>query len=240
MSVNKQLENLYNKHWKNTLNLKIKEFPDLKISNPLLIKVNEKEYYKAGVKIMIFGQETYGWWEGGFGDKSVDELMTQYDRYLHNNLENMRRKSTRKFWQGFTYFEENIHQLYNIINPYFIWNNIVKVGKYNDQGMTDDIRKFENKYFSTIKEEIEILKPDIVIFLTGPNRDSDILHNFPDAKLDDCGYPKYIEDKSTKYKTAYKISHKLLPLKSVRLYHPNNWGGFKNTKQIALDILKNS
>ena len=67
MSINRKLEELYTRHWDKALSAR----KDIKMSNPLLIKVDEEKYSSAGVKIMIFGQETYGW-NGEFGNQDVD------------------------------------------------------------------------------------------------------------------------------------------------------------------------
>lgn len=65
-----------------------------------------------------------------------------------------------------------------------------------------------------IKSEIKILKPDIVIFFTGPYRDKWIEHNFNDAKF------LKTETSFSKWPLAQLVS-KYLPEKSFRTYHPN-------------------
>jgi len=256
MSINKELEKLYRPYWDKALE-RITE-DKLELSNPLLIKIDEKEYETSNVKIMIFGQETFGW-NGQFGSENmnVERLMDDYFAYLHYDEQDdsyfhglnddyrtskrrIKGKKKRAFWKAFKYFEKEIKlQLHNIHKPYFIWNNIAKISKNDQKGMDDKIRKFTKENFSTVLEEIKILKPDMVIFLTGPNRDGDIKHYFKDVAFDYCGYPEKIKDKKT-YKSPQKVISKYLPEKSIRLYHPSYFGGFNKVKQIAIDILKNS
>ena len=228
MSTNKKLSELYNKYFDNAL----KNKNELKISSPLLLKINEEEYNSSDLKVMIIGQETFGW-HGEFGSENIDELMDGYDKYLTNNL---RGKNKRVFWKAFHHFEKKLNNHYNNQKLYYIWNNLIKISKYEDKGMTNAIRNFEHNNFSVILEEIKILKPDMIIFFIGPNRDSDIKYNFNDVSFDNMGYPDKIKDKKT-YTTAHKVISTDLPEKSVRLYHPNYFGGFSKVKDIALDIL---
>lgn len=230
MNINERLEELYNSKYSNALENK----GELIMSNPLLIKVDEEKYNSSDIKVMIIGQETYGWWEGVFGDKTVQELMDQYDGYLHNKLENMRKKSSRAFWKGFKYFEDEIQKIHTDKNVYCIWNNIVKIGKDNKTGISDSIRDFERKYLSMVKKEIQILKPDIVIFLTGPNRDYDIKYNFDNVTFENQN--KLFND--TKYREPALVVSEDLPKSSVRLYHPNYFGGFHKVKHLALKMIK--
>lgn len=229
MSVNTQLEQLYSKHFDKAKSAK----GHMKISSPLLIKIDEEKFGNADKKVMIFGQETYGW-HGEFGTKTVESLMDGYDKYLNNNL---RGKNKRVFWKAFHYFEEQLKKFYNKEKTYYIWNNIVKISKIGDKGMTNEIRHFERSYFSVILDEIKILNPDIVIFLTGPDRDGDIKYNFSNVSFDAMGYPPIIKDKR-RYKTAYKVISDDLPKTTVRLYHPRYFGGYNKVKEIALEILK--
>ena len=229
MSINKKLVKLYDKCFNNAL----KNKKDIKVSSPLLLKINEAKYNSSDLKVMIIGQETFGW-HGEFGSENINELMDGYYEYLTNNL---RGRNKRAFWKAFHYFEKELNSHFDNKKLYYIWNNLSKVGKYKDKGMTSSIRNFERNYFSVILEEIKILKPDIVIFFTGPNRDNDIKYNFHNVFFDNMGNPDKIKDKKT-YTTAHKVISTDLPEKTVRLYHPNYFGGFSKVKYIALDILK--
>jgi len=237
MNINEELKKIYNYYWDEAL--KVYKKNDLKISNPLLLKIDEEKLKLADKVVMICGQETYGWWEGEFGDKSIDELMSQYDGYLHNTLDNMREKQTRAFWKGFKWWEERIQKEYPNENIYCIWNNLVKIGKENDVGMTEEIRKFENNYFHTLKEEIDILKPDMIVFFsTDPKRDIDFKTNLKNFLFNHDGYPKYM-NKDQKYKTPLRIESNLLDSKMIRLYHPSYFGGFYNVNETAFQMLIN-
>lgn len=144
---------------------------------PLLLKVNEEIHYKADLKIMIMGQETDSWerqqkrpftpidQSSKIVASTVDDFMDTYRTFLNEWGKNS------PFW----HYIKNINSSLNRQLPgktiEIIWNNIYKIGN-KEKGKnrpTDIIRSFENEHFNVIEEEVNILKPDIIIFFTGPN-----------------------------------------------------------------------
>ena len=267
MSINEKLEQLYNEHFEKAKRAYAdkKSQGNFKIANPLLLKISEKEYEESDLKVMIYGQETYGWfdkttalkdietlkdsqWESvheydmaetaqEFGNVSLKQLMYEYDKYLKHAI---RKKQKRTFWNnGFNYFVKRLSEGYK--KPYFMWNNISKFGKINETGMTNEIRNFERGYFPVVSKELEILKPDIVIFLTGPSRDVDIKANFKDVtfKSINTKEPIVSKDGKTCYSMPELVVFQELPdTKAIRLYHPNYFGGYNQVKDAALKSLK--
>lgn len=229
MSLNKELFDLYNKNWDKLIS-NGKNISDKVPANPLLLKVNESEYIKADLKVMIFGQETWEWHQF---DTTIENGMNGYESFfLKEGFYNGYKKSS--FWKAFNIFKKEIINNNQEKEVNFIWNNISKIGRNDGKtGVTKSIRTLERKYFNIIKEELKILKPDIVIFLTG-NRDNDIKFNFPDIVFEDID----MENKKVmkkKYKASSKLISKFLPEKSVRLYHPSYFGGFNFVKN---DVIK--
>lgn len=72
----------------------------------------------------------------------------------------------------------------------YLWNNISKIGcGGTDFGKscrkpTARIREIERQYFNVVPDEVKILKPDIIIFLTGYSADREIKEKF--ALADDA------------------------------------------------------
>lgn len=72
-----------------------------------------------------------------------------------------------------------------------IWNNISKIARGGkDFGQccgkqTPEMREIERQYFNVIAEEVKILKPDVILFLTGYYADSEIKGKFA---LDDDAF----------------------------------------------------
>lgn len=69
-------------------------------------------------------------------------------------------------------------------NIEYIWNNVSKIGcGGKDFGRscrkpTAEIRDIEREYFNVVAEEVKILKPDVIIFLTGFYGDREIKEKF--------------------------------------------------------------
>ena len=85
----------------------------------------------------------------------------------------------KQYWNGVRRFINLLQAKHPNKKIKLVWNNIVKIGKYDDKGFPPDyIYEVEREHFSIIKQELEIIKPNIVLFLTGPNYDSVIQDNF--------------------------------------------------------------
>ena len=239
MNINNQLEKLYEKHWDNfikegeLLNLKNSLNEKLQLVNPLLIKVDE-EYVNADIKVMIYGQETWGWHKLG---TPIKDEMNHYLRFCINERVWQKKKKSA-FWKAFKFFQKELNEYYSDKKVSYIWNNISKVGRKKGRGVTHQIRELERRTFPIVLEEIKILNPDIVIFLTG-NRNHDIQFHFEDIKFENIvlnATLKSIKGKKT-FKPVAKVISKSLPNKSIKLYHPSFFGGFNNVKDDAVEII---
>ncbi|MDI6710309.1 MAG: hypothetical protein QME76_06440 [Bacillota bacterium] len=150
----------------------------LQLSNPLLIDVPDS-YLSSPVKLMIVGQQTFGWW-GCFGQGlGNDPVATLLSRYRDFNLGKDYVRSP--FWRV-------AHKLAKGINATgdcaFVWNNLVKVdqgGKRPDPILEDLICGC----YPILESEIKILKPDIIVFFTGPYYDSRIQATFSEVQFAD-------------------------------------------------------
>jgi len=233
MGINKELENLYKKYWDDLMEHGHR-IVDKKPTNPLLLKINEDLFSKSDLKIMIYGQETKGWHELA---TPIEVSMDKYEEFFFSkNPYNGYKKSA--FWKAFNFFKKGLEQHHKEKELYFIWNNISKIGRSDKKtGVTPDIRNLERAYFPVMKEELLILKPDIIIFMTG-GRDRDIKFHLSDITF------KYIEMGNSKlakrkYKPAMQLidEYNYLPNKSVKVYHPSYFGGFNYIKNDALKFL---
>lgn len=112
----------------------------------------------------------------------------------------------------------------------YMWNNISKIGQPDQETGVDPItRDLERKYFSVVAKEIEIIKPDLCIFMTGPNRDHDIKFHFPNIEFKKANDIDSIREMAV---------IECLGIKGLRLYHPSYFGSFNNNyKKRALDAL---
>jgi hypothetical protein len=152
-----------------------------KAASPLFIaSPNDEymsEYLKADIKLMIFGMETNGW-GGIYGqyEERLDTIIDDYTEYFCGTVTDPR----RPIFQGSKGVIDRLHtKLGGNKSIEYIWNNIVKMGyagknlgnyhfPVNFYDKSDVIKKYLNPL---IPKEIEILKPDFIVFFTGPNYD---------------------------------------------------------------------
>lgn len=218
MNTKDKLKELYSSKWEQ-LSSAMKPIVEsnnysIKPTNPLLLWpcLGDDEYDKADVRVMIFGQETNDWY-GTFNpnadkDEEIERISKLYKNFLYVN-----QPYKSQFWNGFNLFKKMLEKKFPDKNIRYIWNNVVKIGKARQKGFPPDyIYNVEQTYFRVLDNEINILKPHIILFLTGPN------------------YDNYIKDKLVKIHfkqispfTSRKIAE--LDINGVnfafRTYHPN-------------------
>ena len=211
--MNEALTNLYSSKWDNlTAGLKpiIEDSNlDIKPANPLLLYIdNEEEYKNADIRLMIYGQETNSWYEKENG--TIDDIQTLYDGFFN---EGDCWKYGGQFWNGISRFLSSLQKKFPDKKIRLTWNNIVKIGKHGDKGFPPDyIYEIEREHFHVIPQELEILNPNVVLFLTGPNYDSIIKDNF--------GELKYEALPNSTQRQLSRVSLKNIPF-AYRTYHPN-------------------
>jgi len=187
---------------------------DQKYAGPLLLYCYEENYLDTdNIKIMFVGKETNGW---NNQDISLESTIDHCIGLAKDTMSREYNKS-RPFWNF-------IKKINETINPgkklNFIWNNINKFGKYKDKEITGSGRgraskkvlEQENEYFNVFITELEITKPDVVIFLTGPSYDKDIKKKLPNVRFEKCS--------DLKPRKFARVVHEKLPKKSFRVYHP--------------------
>jgi hypothetical protein len=213
---------------------------------PLFIKSNNS-YELADIKLLVFGQETGGWPAGGnpppySSEITIEDVLKKYDEFF--NLKKCYQWEDYKgFWTGIEKFIEKLRnklsELNNEIKIDYLWNNIVKMGCYNNG---KGYQRFPFAFYEKIVKpylnkiisyEINILKPDYIIFFSGPNP----LPGYENSKggryddiLDDIfGSPKrkYIDGFDER-----KLCEIIIPnvKKSFRTYHPRHLYSLKKNK----------
>lgn len=195
MNKNTKLQELYSSKWsglcKELGRIVNDATKDVKPTYPLLIDIgqwvddvqNESWYTDADLKVMVFGQETNEWAGecDDFGTPpskvfdpgiSLGAVCGVYENFYksHYTGKEMLYNGNRygSFHYGFNKLMAAFNQHFPDRNIAFVWNNIVKIGKAKDRGFPcNDIYDIERKHFDVIKEEVGILQPDVIVFLTG-------------------------------------------------------------------------
>lgn len=195
MKLNKQLEIFYDSKWKeicSTLQNTVETVQTgTKPAYPFLLSVarwgndqyDEKWYADADLKVMVFGQETNSW-SGecdDFGtppspvfnpDVSMGAVMGIYENfyatYYHSTGFNYNGTRYGTFHYGFNRFVSLLNARFPDKRIAYLWNNIVKIGKAEGAGFCgEEIYNAQKKHFMVVGEEVNILKPDLILFLTG-------------------------------------------------------------------------
>jgi hypothetical protein len=222
MNINSELKKIYEKHWDSLLNELYAFTENDEYTSPLLLKFTDAYLRQDHKKIMFFGQETRGWQDKVENQlKTIDEIMDGYERYFISN--NMKYKKAGKmnarssFRSGILNLKRGLKQ--RNLEVDLIWNNINKIGRHREKvGVNATVREIEFNKFNVIEKEIELLKPDFLIFFTGPDRDKEILKKFPNLVIEK--HPKF----STKQIILLKNNEGIVV--GLRTYHPNYLKGF--------------
>lgn len=209
--MNELLKNLYSSKW-GKINEMLQSFneddpEDLEnlATHPLLIKTDD-EYAKADLKVMFFGQETNEW-NGVFEEYAdLESVLAVYeDFYLKRGYE----QYGKPFWN----FIRNLKSTQSTKKIGYIWNNVLKIGKSESGTPQQGLINYTIDYFNVIPQEIEILKPNVLLFLSGHTYDDHIrktIGNFSIVPID--GF-------STNELCILKFDNITVDL-AIRTYHP--------------------
>ena len=194
---------------------------DASLSDPLLLSVDEK-YSLSQKKIMVIGQETHKW-EWNEKEKEKDPgypIAVPHSEYVSILMARYQRKHWSKFFSDSPFWKA-ADRVYEKINNYqdrpdigYIWNNIDKVDC--DGGPLSALtRKNVWDCFFVLDKELEITKPDVVIFFIGQRYD---------ALLEEkkCKISLISEKMKDDFEWLAKIEWEgVLPKQSYILAHPN-------------------
>lgn len=160
--MNEELKKLYASHWDQYReNILFK----VEAAFPFLITASDR-YISCSRKVMFVGQETQGW---DTEDSTIDGICKMYDGFVNARCYRYVETSDSIYKSPYWNFQRRILKLNPSVG--FISNNIVKIGKKHNAGCSDSIDNLAHEYFPVFMEELRILKPDVIVFLTGPYYD---------------------------------------------------------------------
>jgi hypothetical protein len=195
-----------------------------KLACPLFLKSTD-EYEKADVKVMVFGQETNGWNRTYGETEGVDDTIDKYDEFF--NSKKCYELNT-PFWNVLKEFHRSLQEKNKDKKVEYLWNNLVKIG-YSGRNKGFPFKWYDafiKPYFNElIPQEINILKPNFIVFFTGPNS---VNGNYDNVLNDVFGNPsrKLIEKFSERELCEIEIPS---VKKAFRTYHPSYL--FRNNKE---------
>lgn len=144
------------------------------VSSPLLMNVFE-DYLSSQKKILIVGQETHTWC-GVLGSHDMNNLLNDYKEfelgqkvYLDEDISRVLASPFWNFSRRFfvnANFDENYRTKENRMKKGFLWTNISKID-VGGNTPSNDINSLNTDGFKLLRKEVEILNPDVVLFMTG-------------------------------------------------------------------------
>lgn len=220
-TIQGELSNLYTEYLENIFSDSniYEQVLNFKISSPLFIDstVEYGKYVDSDFKVLYIGQETNCWYNEN--ERKSDGLLVD----LKNNRNYIDSLIARykKFNLGHQY-KTPIFSFMDILvgrlrdkhpSTGFLWTNLLRHDGYNGK-VSDEVEKrisYHKNY--VLRKELEILKPNAIVFVSGPNYDY-ILENSFD------GLKKNKIDNKPEREMCF-INHINLPEKTIRVYHPN-------------------
>lgn len=183
------------------------EHREEKATNPLLLQIDEK-YANADFKVMIFGKETNNW-EKEFSGKKIDpthEDGTLYEVYNDFFLNRDYIKHGGQFLNFIEQLKQNLDDKVGMV-----WNNVLKIGKYGTGEPCTSLIEIQYDHFNVINDEIKILQPDLLIFLSCHGYDKYIERSL--GALNKSPIEGFEKHQLCKFKLANNIP-------AIRTYHP--------------------
>ncbi len=216
-SINEKLAQMYSNE-----QARIKDFKEKCVSKLLELQPESdatfayhytyatEQYCNADTKILVIGQELNDW------DFAPDGNVADSMEFT-NHFQTAQGYYNSAFWQyvkqlGSSFNGENYHTMHSVA-----WTNILKLcGNTDPKFLINNAPQLLEEYcitFDTVKNEIEILAPDVVIFLTGPTYNKWIELQFDGVKY----LP--VDDNFNTTELA-RLEHKHLPVNTYVTYHP--------------------
>ncbi len=199
MTIREQLKQLYSDKVTDFENV-VGIFPGADLAGPILMSPNTK-YETQPKRLLIIGQQTNGW------TYHVSDVNKQMGTYEGFNL------GIKYYSSPFWNITRKLENAIGIQEYSCAWTNINKFDLNADKPYGEyesEIKKLDNILIT----EIEIIKPDICIFFTGPSFDYRIKSIFKDVLF---GKIEHWDKRQ-----LVKLNHPLLPEFTFKTHHPKS------------------
>jgi hypothetical protein len=211
--INAQLRAIYAPVWLAA----VRELPkDRLLSVPLFLSVSA-EFASSPRRFLVVGKQTMLWpprsdFAAWAREDALDELFQKYREFAFGAD-----RPGAPFWTA-------AHLLREAANPLsdrsaMAWTNVIKLDQGGDQP-DSEWEAWIDKY-NLLEREIEVLRPDIVVFFTGPALDERLRGAFQGLSFRE------------ESRFVARLSHGALPDQAYRSYHPNWLRRSKNWAEIG-------
>jgi hypothetical protein len=242
MDINQQLKELYSEVLdKTTLTKYFQEEKLNEYSAPFLLSIDDN-YLNSKIKILFVGKETNKWWGRLKNfietDNSIDILQQRYRAEFFGGEVQNKNGSITKYnkepkWnnQFFIEYKKIRKELLDDLPGSLVWSNLLKFDnakKTSYSRNTKDDKKVVKISKQIFKRELEILKPDYIIFATSYTYDKIIKEFFKN---------EIIESNVIEPKSLWKF--KIGDITCYRTWHPATikYKAVKNKLEYYIDII---
>jgi hypothetical protein len=189
------LRDLYQTHL-NRITDFVRPFSDDGLQGPLLM--DPVAYFNQRTKLLVIGQETGGWLD------AYDNIDAQLDFYRKFNLGDK--------WQGpFWNITRKVESALGIERCSCAWTNLNRFD-HDGEPPTGAILEAMPALDFLVREEIQLLRPDVCIFYTNRKYDRRLAALYPGVQFSDIqGLPS---------SHFARLTHAELPAVTIRTPHP--------------------
>lgn len=175
----------------------VKDRCTAEMQGPFLIAPSDT-YWSSALKVAFVGQETHGW-------SSVEDNREQMQEYVDFNLGE--RYYASPFWSV-------IRRLERSLTGSMFSSAWLNFNRFDQDGgaPSDENRRVLSELDFILIEELKIISPDVVIFLTGPSYDDRLFKLLLGGAQAVDGFNE---------RQLCRLNSGVLPAKSFRTYHPN-------------------
>lgn len=217
--INTDLQEVYQKFKIDLIKLIDEDQINFNLNNfsaPLLMNINE-QYINSSPKVLLIGQETCGWGDSinfsnltGFLSNDIDSVSSLISKYRDFNFAEKARNNT-PFWRFYKQLHGKLKMDFGKSYPnHIVWTNIFKFDYHRKALSNEQKNIFKSINGELLKKEIEIIQPDMILFVTGWRYDE-----FIRAAFLQCEYERIEEG------YLAKINHQYLPPHTFRTFHPH-------------------
>ena len=197
---NQHLFDLYNQQKSKILEIKSRCNNNDKMNGPFLIAPNDA-YQQAAIKVAFIGQETNGW-------SNKPDISEQMTTYINFNLgENYKYRKISPFWGV-------IRKIETALTGSILSSAWLNLNRYDQDKKAPSIgnQLILSELDYLLVEELKLIAPDVVIFLTGPHYDQRITSLLQGEKTPIDGFNQ---------RKLCQIKSPALTSMIFRTYHPN-------------------
>ena len=190
------------------------------ISSPIFVDCNAEKgkYLNSEFKVLYVGQETNYW----FNEKEREQAgllssINDKDKYLKALVSLYSTFNIGEKYRSsiFTFLDLVISELETYKKSVgVLWTNVLRHDYYGYKRVPYNVESkitYENNYI--LRKEIEILKPNAIVFVTGPSYDLALKNTYRDLK--------FIEIESWSLNECAILESDVFKCKAIRVYHPN-------------------